>query len=401
MSNPFTIVTLLGIRPDIIRMFDVIDRLDKGQSEHEYKHIFCHTGQHFDYELDELFYKELGVRRPDWNMNTGKTLKEGGGPTSFVHQTGLMYQKTEEMINLFKPDIVVYLGDTNTVLSSVIVSRMGVPVVHIEAGGRSFDWRMPEEKCRTIIDHLSDAHYCYSDRHKENLINEGVEERRITVIGNIIYDALDKFLPIAEKSTILDTLTLTPKQYALVTIHREENTSTKEVLDEKLTDLIRLAEEMPVILPLMPRVKNNLQMFGLLSKLESSKIVTTKPLGYFDFLKLQNEARVIITDSGTVQEEACILNVPALVCRLSTERPETISAGATILSNKNLYENTKRAMNLPLGWDTAVLNKYHQNPSETAYNDIILKLKQGFFTKSRQYDYLQKTTPVKEAYGQF
>lgn len=394
-----TIITLLGIRPDIIRMFKMIELLDAGQEEHGYKHVFCHTGQHFDHELDGVFYEELGVRVPDWNMNVGKTLKERGGATTYAHQTALMFEKTAEMLEIYKPDIVIYLGDTNSVLSSVIVARAGVSVVHLEAGGRSFDWRMPEEKCRTIIDHLSDAYYCYTKRHMENLISEGIPENRITLIGNIIHDALDVFVPKAQPSTILETLKLNKGEYALVTLHREENTSTAEILSEKISGLMQLAEEVPVILPLMPRVRNNLQTFGLLEKLEKSKVTITKPLGYFDFLKLQQNAKLIITDSGTVQEEACILGVPALVCRRSTERPESIKAGATVLADTDLYGNAMKALHLPAGWDTMIMNPTGGSPSERAYNDLILKIKNDYFNTVRSRENLPQSKQVQEAYG--
>ncbi len=401
MNDKPIIITLLGIRPDIIRMFKLIKLLDEGQEEHGYKHIFCHTGQHFVHELDTLFYDELGVRRPDWNMNIGKTLKEGGGPTTYAYQAALMFEKTAEMLETFKPSLVMYLGDTNTVLSSIIVARAGIPVVHIEAGGRSFDWRMPEEKCRTIIDHLSDLYYAYTVRHKENLIREGIQESRIKVVGNNIHDAIDAFLPIAEKSDILESLSLEKNTYALVTIHREENTSVEEILEEKINGLIQLAEEMKVILPLMPRVRNNLTTFGLLEKLEKSKITVTKPLGYFEFLKLQKYAKLIITDSGTVQEEACILGVPALICRRSTERPETVRIGASILAEFDLYENAKKALLLNPGWNRMILNEEGGSPTEKIYEDFISRLKSGYFTTSRSQENLPKTKLVQEAYGIF
>ena len=401
MQKPLTIITLLGIRPDIIRMFKLIKLLDEGQTAHGYKHIFCHTGQHFDHELDTVFYKELGVRSPDWNMNVGITLKERGGQTTYAQQVALMYEKTSEMIETFKPDMVLYLGDTNTVLSSVIVARAGVPVVHIEAGGRSFDWRMPEEKCRTIIDHLSDAFYCYTSRHKENLLSEGIPENRIRVIGNIIYDAIDAFLPIADKSLALETLQLEKKGYALVTLHREENITQKDILTEKINGLITLSEEMPVVFPLMPRVRSNLQKYNLLPQLENSKVTITKPLGYLDFLKLQQEAKLIITDSGTVQEEACILGVPALICRLSTERPETIQIGASILAHSDLYANAKKALALGTNWDRMIMNEEGGSPSEKIYADLVVKLQTNYFGTVRNLENLPITKNIQEAYGNF
>src|SRR5262249_53290383 len=147
-KKPFRLITLLGIRPDIIRMFKLIQLLDAGQKEYGYQHLFMHTGQHFDYELDAVFYEQLGVRQPDHNLEVGKTLRERGGATTFTHQMALLFERVEAMVKEYQPDAVMYLGDTNSVTSSFVVARLGVPVIHLEAGGRSFDWRMPEEKCR-------------------------------------------------------------------------------------------------------------------------------------------------------------------------------------------------------------------------------------------------------------
>lgn len=401
MNNQPIIITLLGIRPDIIRMFKLIEMLDAGQDEHDYKHIFCHTGQHFDHELDGLFYEQLGVRAPDWNMHVGKTLKESGGKTGHAEQTALMFEKTAEMIEKFNPSAVIYLGDTNSVISSVVVSRFNIPVIHIEAGGRSFDWRMPEEKCRTIIDHLADAHYCYTPRHQENLLREGISEHRIKVVGNIIYDAIECFMPLARKQILAPELEqISSAPFTLVTLHREENTSNKNIFDSKINDLITLSEKTSVIFPLMPRVRANLERFGLLETLLQSKIHITKPLGYLEFLKLQERANIIITDSGTVQEEAYILGIPAIIARKSTERPETILKGASILTEGSILEAYTLALTLPKVWDRNCLNSEGGSPSERIYNDIILKFTTGYFKHSREREYLPNEQYIIEAYGE-
>jgi UDP-N-acetylglucosamine 2-epimerase (non-hydrolysing) len=341
------------------------------------------------------------VRSPDLNLGVGKTLKESGGPTSFAYQTGLLFQRTFEMIEKEKPDVVMYLGDTNSVLSSVIVDRCGVPVVHIEAGGRSFDWRMPEEKNRTIIDHVSDLLYCYMPRHEKILLREGVDDKRLKVIGNIIYDAIDEFLPRADKSQILINLGIESKNFVLVTLHREENTNEKDRLIKKINDLIRLSKDQKIVFPLMPRVRKNLIDWGLMEQLAKENFVLTNPLGYFDFLKLQKEAMLIITDSGTVQEEALILGVPAVVARLSTERPETIKAGATILADSNLYEAAELAMKLDLNWDRMLLNPGGTSPSQIVFDDLMERLSSDFFSKSRSLNELPKDELIQEAYGMF
>lgn len=399
MAKKFKLVTLLGIRPDLIRMFKLIDLLDKGQRGHGYEHVFMHTGQHFDYELDGVFYEELKLRKPDFNLNVGKTLKERGGATGHAYQTALLFERTAEMLEKYQPDAVLYLGDTNSVLSSVIVARYGIPVIHIEGGGRSYDWRMPEEKNRIVIDHLSDMIYCYLPRYREILLKEGIPPFRIKAVGNIIVDAINAFLPRAEKSDILKKLNIKPGEYCAVTLHREENTVNKEIFSEKIADLIRLSEKLPVVLPVMPRVKGLLEEFSLMDKLAKSKVITTEPLGFLEFLKLEKEARIIVSDSGTVQEEALILGVPCLISRLSTERPETITAGATILDNIKLYENALKLLDMKRDWDRAVLNPTGHSPSVAVYDDLVEKIKTDFFKKNRLYDFTEQDILVQQAYG--
>src|SRR6266568_2571026 len=233
MKKNFKLLTLLGIRPDIVRMHKLLALLDRGQAQYGYHHIYAHSGQHFDYQLDGVFHRQLNVRSPKPNLRTGRTLKRTG-ETSHVHQSALLFQKTAQMLERLRPDAVLYLGDTNTVLSAIIVAKYNIPVIHIEGGGRSFDWRMPEEKNRIIIDHLSDLVYCYLDRYKHLLLSEGIPEFRIATVGNIIVDALSSFLPEAETNPVLRKLGLIEKRYALCTLHREETIDDLEILGDKL-----------------------------------------------------------------------------------------------------------------------------------------------------------------------
>lgn len=398
-TKKFKIVTMVGIRPSLIRMSGVIDLLDKNKEKYNYEHIFVHTGQHFDYELDEVFYEQMKIRKPDFNLEVGKTVKENGGPTTFEYQMGVLFPRVAEMLEKVKPDLVVYVGDTNTELSSIVVSRHNVPVAHIESGGRSYDWRMPEEKVRTITDHLSDVCYAYTQRYKDILLSEGISENRIKIIGNIIYDPTEKFIELAENSSVLEDHNLEKKNYILVTLHREENTDYPEELQAKLKDLIRLSQEFKIVWPLMPRVRKNLEKFGLWEKLQNSGIIITKPQGYLEFLKLQKYAKVIITDSGSVQEESLILGTPCLVSRLATERPETIAAGATIMANTNMYENALKALALPLTWDKNALNPTGKSPSLNIFEDIMEKMQNGFFKNSRSYEALKSNPIVRETYN--
>lgn len=398
-SKPFKIITLLGIRPDLIRTFKLIDLLDKGQKKHGYKHVFAHTGQHFDYELDGVFYKELGIRKPDINLQVGKTLKERGGNVSHPYQMALLFERVAGLLEKEKPDAVLFLGDTNSVLASMVVARSGTPVIHVEAGGRSFDWRMPEEKNRIIIDHLADAHYSYLPRYRNILISEGIDPRRVLVVGNVIYDSLNTFLPKAQKSKVLEELNLVSKSYALCTIHREENIVNKSSLVSKVAELIKLSEQMPVVFPVMPRTKANIDKLGLLKKIQKSKVILAKPQGYLDFLKLEQNAKVIITDSGTVQEEALILGVPAVIIRRSTERPETMLARAAILTERDIVKNVNKVLKFKINWNRQILNPTKKSPTENIYKDLVKKIKTGFFTSSRDYDQIKYLPFVKQAYG--
>ena len=303
------------------------------------------------------------------------------------------------MIEKLRPDAVMYLGDTNTVTSALVVAKYGVPIVHIEGGGRSYDWRMPEEKNRILADHLSDVIYCYLARYKKILLSEGVQPFRVLPVGNIIVDALDDFLFLARQRTIVQSLHLREKQYALCTIHREENIENREILSAKLDGLRDFAETMPVVFPVMPRVAARIEKFRLQKLLAGGRVICTKPLGFLDFLKLESAARTIVTDSGTVQEEALILGVPCLVTRRSTERPETMAAGATILADDDLCANAHRAMQLKAGWDRKALNPAGGSPSERIFKDFVSKIKSGFFRKSRSFPMIRSNPFVRQAYG--
>jgi UDP-N-acetylglucosamine 2-epimerase (non-hydrolysing) len=397
-KKKFTLVTFLGIRPDIIRTHKLLALLDRGQARHGYRHIYVHSGQHFDYQLDGIFYRQLGVRRPDLNLRTGRMLKKSG-KMNHVYQSALLFTKTAQMLEKLRPDAVLYLGDTNTVLSSLIVAKYGVQVIHIEGGGRSFDWRMPEEKNRIIADHLSDAIYCYLDRYRQILLSEGIPAFRVAVVGNVIVDAVNSFLPMAEKRMVLQRLGVQEKQYVLCTLHREENLESAEILDSKLRGLRELSMMMPVVFPLMPRLDAGIKRFGLQKLLADSQLILTKPLGYLEFLKLEKHARMIITDSGTVQEEALILGVPCVVTRRSTERPETIAAGATILADEDLVTSAHRALDMDAIWDRNVLNPMGGSPSERIYQDLVDKIRSGFFSTSRNFDMLSGNRFARQAYG--
>ena len=345
----FKLLTLLGIRPDYIRMCKLIKLLDGYKDNFE--HILVHSGQHYDPELFGNFLKEFDIRQPDIDLGIGLTLKKRG-VSNHAYQTALLGERVYDLIEKIKPSAVMYLGDTNTVLSSITVARCGVPVIHLEAGGRSFDWRMPEEKNRIVIDHLSDALYSYLPRYKDVLVSEGIDAFRVKVIGNIIMDAVNDYEAKADASKILEELKVKEKQFILVTLHREENISVKEILENKLSDILKFAKEekLPIVFPVMPRTAAMVEKYELGRLLNNPQFIKTKPLGFFDFLKAEKTARLIVSDSGTVQEEALIMGTPCVIARRSTERPETIWAGATILEEfegkETLYNKMREAYNM-------------------------------------------------------
>lgn len=397
----FRLLTLLGIRPDYIRMHKLIKLLDENKNDLE--HILVHSGQHYDSELFKNFLKEFNIRQPDYDLGVGLSLKEKG-VSNHAYQVALLNERLYDLLEKIKPDAVMYLGDTNTVLSSVTVARCNIPIIHLEAGGRSFDWRMPEEKNRVIIDHLSDALYSYTNRHKEILISEGIDASRVKTIGNIIVDAIDHSNQKAEESNILNDLKIQEKNFILTTLHREENISTKEILENKLSDILKFAKEnkLPVVFPIMPRTQASIEKFGLSHILNNPIFIKTQPLGFFNFLRLEKSAKLVVSDSGTVQEETLILGTPCVIARRSTERPETIWAGATILEGQEgpgtLYNKMIEVCNMSTNWDKNSLNPEGGSPSQRTYEDIVNKIKSGYFKDSRGFDMIKHNPFAREAH---
>jgi len=312
-------MTVIGTRPEIIRLSRIIEKLDK-----HCDHVLVHTGQNFDKRLNEVFFEDLKVRQPDYHL--------GIRADSFAEQIGKIFIETEKVILKEKPDRALILGDTNSGLSSVIFKRMGIPVFHLEAGNRCYDDRVPEEVNRRVIDHSSTVLMPYTSKSKENLLAEGLKGEDIHVIGNPIYEVILYYAKEIIASRAVDDLNLKPQQYFLVTVHRAENVDEKDRLSKllKAFDKINTKYGLPVICSLHPRTKNKIAQFKL--KIINKNIRMMEPFGFFDFISLEKQARCIITDSGTVQEEACILKVPNITIRDVTERPETLECGSNILT---------------------------------------------------------------------
>lgn len=314
------VMTILGTRPEIIRLSRIIPRLDQ-----LCEHVLVHTGQNFDPNLSEIFFEELRVRAPDHFL--------GVQGRSFGDQIGQIIRASEEIMLSERPDRLLILGDTNSSLSAIVAKRLGIPVYHMEAGNRCYDDRVPEEVNRRIIDHSSDILLPYTERSRANLLREGIEGERIFVTGNPIYEVLEHYRDAIDASDILERLNLEPGAYFLATIHRAENVDIESRLRTLIAamEILHQTYKMPIICSLHPRTRDTLKRFGLQEQI-SPGVQFHAPFGLFDFIHLEQNARCVLSDSGTVQEECCIFHVPNVTLRDVTERPETIECGSNILS---------------------------------------------------------------------
>jgi len=333
------IMTILGTRPEIIRLSRIIPLLDETSS-----HILVHTGQNYEPTLYDIFFKELGLRTPDHVLQCRSNTLMG--------QVSSILTETEKILFAEKPDRLLILGDTNSALSAFAAKRMGIPVYHMEAGNRCFDDRVPEEVNRRIVDHTSDILMPYTERSRANLLREGIASSRIFVTGNPIKEVLDHYKPQIDSSQILEKLGLHSDNYFLITLHRAENVDNPQRLSQFIDALSLLHEEydLPIICSLHPRTRSQLEKQGKLLL----GVHAIDPQGLFDFVHLELNAKCVLTDSGTVQEECCIFNVPAVTLRDVTERPETIEVGSNMLSggtHETILSCVKTVLGQPLSWN--------------------------------------------------
>ncbi|MEB4858323.1 UDP-N-acetylglucosamine 2-epimerase (non-hydrolyzing) [Priestia aryabhattai] len=314
------VMTILGTRPEIIRLSLIIKKLDEYASQH----VLVHTGQNFTPSLSEVFFQELNIRKPDYILANQQL--------SLGEQLSKMYKELEQLFLKEKPDKVLILGDTNSGLSAILAERMGISVIHMEAGNRCFDLEVPEEKNRRIIDAISSFNLPYTPQSKENLIKEGIPSNRIITSGNPINEVLKHYEPAIKKSSIREKLSLKENDYFLVTAHRAENVDHEDRLLEIMKGINMVAEfyQKRIICSIHPRTKSRIENISLL---EVHPLVEFhEPFGFFDFVNLEKNAFCVLTDSGTVQEECCLFYVPTVTIRKTTERPETIQCGSNMLS---------------------------------------------------------------------
>jgi UDP-N-acetylglucosamine 2-epimerase (non-hydrolysing) len=354
---------IIGTRPEIIKMAPIIKELMIRKEDFS----VIHTGQHYSYEMDKIFFEELELPRPDYNLDIG----------SGTHgtQTGKMLERIEDTLLKNMTDVILVQGDTNTVIAGALVAaKLSVKIGHVEAGLRSYDRSMPEEINRIVADHISDYLFVPTNNAKINLMKEGISANKIFVTGNTIVDSVYQNLDISKKrKNILKDMGLNKKKYILVTIHRQENVDNKDRFKGILRGLAKISQEYncKIVYPMHPRSKKMIEGFALQNELENiNNLKICDPVGYLEFLQLESNARLIATDSGGIQEEACILKVPCITLRNNTERLETIDVGANLLAGtdpRNIFSMMKIMISRKTDWT----NPFGDGSSSKKIVDII------------------------------
>jgi UDP-N-acetyl-L-fucosamine synthase len=372
------IMTVVGTRPEIIRLSATIKLLDKYTNQ-----IFVHTGQNYDYELNEIFFEDLGLRKPDRFMNVDVT--------SLGASIGDIFKKTEEIITEEKPDAMLVLGDTNSCLSAYMAKRKHIPIFHMESGNRSYDLNVPEEINRKIIDHIADINMVYTEHARRHLISEGLPHRRIYLTGSPMYEVLQENMDKIKHSSILNSLGLNKKKYFVVSVHREENVDYNSNFQQILEVLNSLAKQynLPVIVSTHPRTRKRIEEQNLI---EINPLISfLKPFGFIDYIHLQMNSLCTISDSGTISEESAMLSFAAISLRQSMERPEAQDAGCIILTG---FDQDMVLNSIKTSIDEFVLrDKYRQIPSEYCIENTswrVLKLILGITKLSNKWDSINK-----------
>jgi UDP-N-acetylglucosamine 2-epimerase (non-hydrolysing) len=320
------VLSVVGARPNFMKIAPIAAELSRAGIGH----YLVHTGQHYDQNMSKLFFDQLGIPKPDIDLGVGSGTQVG--------QTAEIMRLIEPVLEREKPEMVIVVGDvTSTMAATITAVKMGIPVSHVESGLRSFDRTMPEEINRLLTDSIADYHFTTEESANANLLREGVAKERIFFVGNTMIDTLLKHLERANaESSILEQVGVPPQGYGVVTLHRPSNVDNPGGLSRLLEALSQIAGELPLIFPVHPRTRNRISEYGLdhlVSTAQSggSRLVLTDPLGYLDFLKLMKESRLVLTDSGGIQEETTVLGVPCLTVRENTERPVTVEVGTNIL----------------------------------------------------------------------
>lgn len=350
------VMTIFGTRPEMIKMWATLKKLDAMNFEH----IMVHTGQNFTPELKDFFFNDLNLRAPDYELNIDVS--------SYGKEVADVIRKSDDLMAQTKPDALVILGDTYSGLSVMPAANRGVKIFHMEAGLRAWDRRMPEQRNRILIDHMSSILLPYNQYHRENLMREGIHPSKIIVTGNTTFEAMRAFQPQMEASDILQRLSLSPKEYILVTAHRSENVDNPEYLSRIFEAMGQLAQRFKreVIYPMHPRTRSKTAAITV-----PPNVRLMAPLGFYDFNKLLKSSYCVVSDSGTAAEEGLFYKVPNVSLRMATERYETIESGATIVSGmsvENIVESVTLAVSLP--WEARYQLEENFSPSSVVVNAI-------------------------------
>lgn len=317
------IMTVIGTRPEIIRLACVLQKLDESPV---IEHILVHTGQNYDYELNEVFFEDLNLRKPDYFLNAAGS--------SAISTAGQILINIDPVLEKVKPDAFLILGDTNSCLCAIAAKKRHIPIFHMEAGNRCFDQRVPEESNRKIVDHIADINLTYSDIAREYLLSEGLRPDRIIKTGSPMFEVLNKYIPKVQKSNILEKFNLEKYNYFVISAHREENISNEINFSNLVNsiNLIALEYNIPVIVSTHPRTRKMIEKTGVKF---NDKIILSKPIGFNDYLSLQINSKAVLSDSGTISEESSILNFPALNLREAHERPEAMEEASVMMVGLN------------------------------------------------------------------
>jgi len=347
------VLNIVGARPNFMKIAPIVREMQR--RENDFLPLIVHTGQHYDAAMSNSFFTDLGIPAPDYHLEVGSH--------SHAVQTARIMTAFEPVILQEKPDWVIVVGDVNsTIACALVCSKLGVKVAHVEAGLRSNDRTMPEEINRLLTDQISDLLLTPSTDGDENLKKENIPERKIKFVGNVMIDSVFYNLEKSKESKIRDDLNLTENEYAVTTLHRPSNVDEKEVFTRLLDALIPVSDKIPIIFPVHPRTRKNIENFGFAEQVENSNIKLIEPLGYLDFMRLYSGARIVLTDSGGLQEETTALGIPCLTLRENTERPITITHGTNILVGTNtekikqsafeiLENDSKTDKKIPPLWD--------------------------------------------------
>ena len=364
IMSQLKLMTILGTRPEIIRLSATIKKADK-----YFNHILVHTGQNYNHELNEIFFQELGLRAPDYFLNVaGKHLGES---------MGNIIAKSYEIIQKEQPDAILILGDTNSSLAAISAKRLKVPIFHMEAGNRCWDWNVPEMVNRTIVDRISDINLPYTENSRRYLLSEGVDGKTIFVTGSPMYEVISEYKHKIDQSKVLEELGLEQGKYIVLSAHREENIDIEENFSDLMNSINAIAEkyQLPIVYSMHPRSKNwiekrNFKFHPLVRPL--------KPFGFIDYCHLQQHAYVVLSDSGTLTEESAMLDFPGVLIRTSTERPEGLDAGTIVIGgikSKDIEEAVDLAIKMQTNKEKFVMNDDYQ---ELNVSGKVIKIIQSY-----------------------